>query len=191
MLLEKEYAERLERLQTPRWKRLVNVQAPYGWNLRRLKPGRMLDIGCGIGRNLAHVPNSVGVDPNESCIAVARSRGFRAFTPSEFNERPESFDSLLIAHVLEHLTPEQVDNLCREYLPYLKPGGRVILFTPQERGFAPDPTHVRFVNFELLREIVMGHGLLPEHSYSFPFPHWAGRVFRYNEFVLTAIKQPL
>lgn len=188
MLLERAYADRLERLQTPLWKRLSNVQAPYGWNLRRLRPGRMLDVGCGIGRNLAHVPDAVGVDPNESCIAVARSRGFRAFTPDKLDEPVASFDSLLIAHVLEHLTEAQIDNIFCDYLHYLKPGGLVILITPQERGFASDPTHLCFVDFARLYQIINKHGLNAWDRYSFPFPRWVGKFFRYNEFIATAHK---
>ena len=58
-----EYAERLVRLQTVWWKRLLNVQAIYGWNLMRLEPGLCLEIGCGIGRNLHHLRDSgIGVD---------------------------------------------------------------------------------------------------------------------------------
>src|SRR5690349_17057220 len=48
-----DYAARLHALQGKRWKRLLNVQAPYQWNLRRRHLGRTLEIGCGIGRNLA------------------------------------------------------------------------------------------------------------------------------------------
>jgi 2-polyprenyl-3-methyl-5-hydroxy-6-metoxy-1,4-benzoquinol methylase len=124
MVLDDAYAARLERLQDPLWKRLFNVQAPYGWNLRRLNPGHMLDVGCGIGRNLAHVADSVGVDPNPACVAVARRRGFQAFTPEELSAPKASFDSVLIAHVLEHLTQDQADELARTYLPYLKPQGQ-------------------------------------------------------------------
>lgn len=189
MLLEREYAERLEKLQAAPWKRFVDVQAPYRWNLRWLSPGRMLEIGCGIGRNL-HIPGSIGVDPNPSCIAIARSRGFNAFTPDELREKPQSFDSLLIAHVLEHLNSAQVEAMLFNYLVYLKPRGKLILITPQERGFAPDSTHVRFVDFAMLHGIVAQYGFAVEKSYSFPFPRWAGRFFRYNEFVVTAIKQP-
>jgi 2-polyprenyl-3-methyl-5-hydroxy-6-metoxy-1,4-benzoquinol methylase len=188
VVLEDEYAERLVRLQTPLWKRVIDVQAPYRWNLRRLQPGRMLDVGCGIGRNLAHVPGSVGVDPNEACVAAARHRGLAAFTPDELHEPPASFDSLLIAHVLEHLTPEQADDLVTSYLSYLKPGGRVILITPQERTFAMDATHIWFIDFAVLEGLIAKWGLTPERAYSFPFPRWTGKVIPHNEFVAVARK---
>src|SRR5688500_14853765 len=108
-----DYAARLIRLQTASWKRWLDVQAPFRWNLRRLDPGFTLEIGCGIGRNLLHLMgHSVGVDTNEHCVRVARSRGLTAFTPDEFwnseYNRPGRFDALLLAHVAEHMTEDQV-----------------------------------------------------------------------------------
>ncbi|MBV9592170.1 MAG: hypothetical protein JO147_00020, partial [Actinobacteria bacterium] len=49
------YTERLIDLQTVWWKRLLPVQAPYRYNMRRLPLGHTLDIGCGIGRILEHL----------------------------------------------------------------------------------------------------------------------------------------
>jgi len=188
MVLTRDYAERLVRLQTPLWKRVLDVQAPYRWNLRRLRPGRMLDVGCGIGRHLAHTPGAVGVDPNQSCVEVARAHGLEAYTPEDFRAEPGSFDSLLVAHVLEHLTPAEADRLLETYLPYLKPGGRAILITPQERTFAMDPTHIWFVDFGVLQMLAGRFGLEPERMFSFPFPRWAGKLIPHNEFVFTARK---
>jgi SAM-dependent methyltransferase len=93
-----DYTARLSRLQNVWWKRVFDVQAPYRWNLRRLHLGRTLDIGCGIGRNLAYLPpGSVGVDHNPHSIEVARERGLKTFLPAEFSSAPHSkagsFDS--------------------------------------------------------------------------------------------------
>ena len=75
-----EYAGRLERREGARWKRILNVQAPFRWNLRRLALGFTLDVGCGIGRNLVAI-EGVGVDHNPSSVAVARRQGLSAYTP--------------------------------------------------------------------------------------------------------------
>lgn len=184
------YTERLTRLEQARWKRLLDVQRPYRWNLRRLRLGRVLDVGCGIGRNLLNLSDGVGVDHNPKSIATARARGLTAYTPAEFatsaDAAPGAYDSMLLAHVLEHVDGDVGDALVREYLPYLRPGGKVVLITPQESGFRSDDTHVRFVDVAGLAEHAARLGLTVERSYSFPLPRPAGRVFRYNEFVLVA-----
>ncbi len=192
-VLSHRYAERLERLQTPLWKRVVDVQAPYRFNLRRLRPGRMLDIGCGIGRNLAHVREpGIGVDPNLACVEQARARGLDARTPEAFldssDARDGAFDSLLVAHVLEHLPPEGARPLIAPYLRFLRPGGALILITPQEKGFATDATHLTFLDLEALATLVRDLGLEVERRYSFPFPRAAGKLFPYNEFVVVGRK---
>ncbi len=181
--LDPAYAARLAGLQGARWKRFIDVQRPYRWNLQRLRPGRTLDVGCGLGRNLAHLgADGVGVDPNPSCVAAARAAGFVAYAPPELPA--ERFDSLLFSHVLEHI--DDPATLIRDYLPRLKPAGRVIIMTPQEAGHRSDPTHVAFLDFERLGAIVADCGLTLDRAYSFPFPRWAGAFFTYNEFVATA-----
>lgn len=187
-----DYAQRLVRLQNAPWKRLLRVQAVFRWNLRRLKPGFTLEIGCGIGRNLEHLRGqSVGVDTNEFCVRAARARGLIAFTPDDFRSsaefgRPSRFDTLLLAHVAEHMTEEQAVTLVEEYLPFLRPGGRLVLIAPQEAGFRSDSTHVELMDFTRLRRIATRLRLTPERSYSFPFPRWAGQWFTYNEFVVVS-----
>lgn len=194
------YALRLAGLQLVRWKDALGVQAPYRWNLRRLRPGFTLDVGCGLGRSLKHLDGQgVGVDHNPHMVQVARSRGFRAFTPTEFWAsdycRPGRFDTLLLAHVVEHMTEQEAASLLQTYVPLLKADGQAILITPQERGYRSDTTHVRFMDFDALRAIVLRAGLVPVREYSFPFPRLFGRVFKYNEFVsvsrnLSAAKMP-
>lgn len=182
------YTERLVEGETRWWKRLLNVRAPYRWKLRRLDLGRTLDLGCGIGRNLVDLPpGSVGVDHNEASVAVARRRGCEAMTPETFFASSSgSFDSLLAAHVLEHMPAADTVPLLRRYLPSVRPGGRVVLITPQEAGFRSDPTHVDFVDDEALHRVVGELGLDLQQTSSFPLPRWAGRWFRHNEFVAVA-----
>ncbi|MEP7036313.1 MAG: methyltransferase domain-containing protein [Dermatophilaceae bacterium] len=186
-----DYAERLRRKQTLWWKRLLHVQAPYHWNLRRQGLGRTLDVGCGIGRNLGVLPRgSVGVDHNTESVGLARSMGFEAYTVKEFLDGDLAlaggFDGLLVAHVIEHMPREQALNLLRDYLPFVRPGGRVFLVCPQERGYNSDPTHVWFAQDSDLTALARTLGLVPERSFSFPFPRRAGKLFIYNEFCVTA-----
>lgn len=188
-----DYAKRLQTKEGARWKRVLNVQAPYQWNVRRQELGRTLDVGCGIGRNLASLaPGSVGVDHNAASIAIARSRGLDALTTQEWEESelnaPESFDGMLLAHVIEHMDPASGEKVVRSYLPSLKPGGKVFFICPQERGYASDPTHVRWTTGEDLEGLARSLGLTPRPWRSFPFPRAAGKVFSYNEFNVFATK---
>ncbi|MGG7464104.1 methyltransferase domain-containing protein [Plantibacter sp. YIM 135347] len=189
-----DYAERLLRLDKSRWRRVLNVQVPYRWNIRRLRLGWTLDVGCGLGRNLAHLGgNGIGVDHNAESIAIAKQRGFRAFTIDEFFASeyavPKSFESILLSHVVEHVSPEFAVELVSGYLPYLKPGGTVCFITPQERGYRTDATHVNFADFAALERLCGRLGLVERKRYSFPFPRFVGKWFPYNEFVFVA-KQP-
>jgi SAM-dependent methyltransferase len=183
-----DYADRLVRLQHKWWKRLLPVQAPYRWNIRRLRPGFTLDIGCGIGRSLQHIDgNGVGIDHNAACVATARSLGLQAFTPEAFSESsfnvPGRFDTLLLSHVAEHMTRQEAADLLSRYLPVLKADGRVIVITPQERGYRSDATHVEFMDFAAVADVLRRIEFEPERQYSFPFPRAVGRWFIYNEFV--------
>lgn len=188
-----DYAERLATRESTWWKRALDVQRPYRWNLRRQGLGRTLDVGCGIGRNLQTLgPDSIGVDHNASSVAIARQRGLNALTVEEWENSPESapgrFDSILLAHVIEHMPEPDAVALMEMYLPSLKPGGSVFYICPQERGYATDHTHVRFTDGEDLADLSRKVGLVPDKWFSFPFPRWAGKVFTYNEFCLRARK---
>ncbi|MFE9256161.1 class I SAM-dependent methyltransferase [Streptomyces sp. NPDC006879] len=184
-----DYTRRLVHLETSGIKRLLPTQAPYRWNLRRLRLGRVLDIGCGLGRNLLNCePGSVGVDHNPHSVQTCRDRGLIAYTPEELAAAPDcgpgSFDSLLCAHVLEHVDEETASSLLEQYLPLVRKGGPVVLITPQEVGYRTDATHIRWVGFEELRDHACRAGIEVRRSYSFPFPRPVGKVFPYNEFVL-------
>lgn len=184
------YTERLQELESAWWKRLLNVQAPYRWNLRRLHLGWTLDVGCGVGRNLSNLDgNGVGVDHNAASVAEARRRGLVALTPDEFTSSEFAqhgrFDSLLLAHVVEHMTAAEAERLLATYAAYVRPHGLVVVICPQPAGYRSDPTHVRYLDFDAMSQLVEGVGATVERRYSFPFPAAAGRFFRYNEFVVT------
>ncbi len=187
-----DYANRLNRLQGKKWKKLLHVQLPWQMHIRRLKMGRTLDVGCGNGRNLTYLPpGSVGVDHNPFSVQSARDLGGEAYVTDEFFGNPElakpgSFDSILAAHLIEHLQPLEAREIMKTYVPMVRPGGKVVFFTPQERGYASDATHVAFTGFEQLRALCDDLGLETVKQYSFPFPRFAGKPFIYNEFIQVA-----
>jgi len=183
------YADRLDAVQGAWWKRFA--PNPYRWFLRHQHLGFTLDVGCGVGRGLDYLQgDGVGIDHNPEAVRRCRDRGFTAFTPEEFAATPFAapgrFDALLSAHVIEHLHDGLAQDLLRTYVPSVRPGGRVLLITPQERGYASDPTHVTFTDHERLAQLCTDAGLLVRSRRSFPLPRRAGRWFIYNEFIVDA-----
>ena len=193
---EASYADSRLRAESVWWKRLLDVQRPYRAHLRRLKLGLVLEVGCGIGRNLAHLRgSSIGVDRDRRAVEIARGRGLPAFTLDELRGSqwavPGRFDSLLFSHVLEHMTARHATEFVHDHLELLRTGGRVVVLTPQEAGFRSDRTHVEFLDFDKIETVVQRAGLVRERRYSFPFPRFAGTLFKYNEFVVVARKRAL
>ncbi|MFJ9410770.1 class I SAM-dependent methyltransferase [Streptomyces sp. NPDC101393] len=169
--------------------RLLPAGAPYRRQLRRIGTGRVLEIGCGTGDTLTGcAPGSVGVDHDPRSVERCRARGLTAYTADAFlaspHARPGAFDALLSAHVLEQLDDEQVEGLLRAYVPYVRPGGGVLLITPQEAGQRAEEAAVRFTDFPLLRAFARSAGLAVRRTYSYPLPRSAGKLLRRNVFVL-------
>jgi len=188
----KDYADRLQNLSGAKWKTVFDVQRPYRWNLKRLGLGKTLDVGCGIGRNLGNLSKqSVGVDHNKHAIKIAKQAGYNAATTEDFKKNKnqygkDSFDSMLLAHVLEHLTTADGKRIIKEYLPYVRE--KVVVICPQEKGFTTDETHINFLTHSDIEKILKSCGLKIIKSYSFPFYKKAGKIFTHNETVVVANK---
>ena len=182
------YAQRLTSLQQAKWKQVLDVQRPYRANLQKVCEGEVLEIGCGIGRNLRNLQGRItGVDPDTASIAVAKAAGLNAMTIDEFEEMqrttPRTYGTLLFSHVLEHVTDEENDALFAQYLPYLAPRGRIVIECPQEVGYRSDATHIAWMDFPAIARRLERNGITVEREYSYPFPRVVGKVFIYNQFV--------
>lgn len=182
------YTNSLITRQSKWWKKLLNVQYPYKKNINSLQPGFVLDIGCGVGRNLLHLGgNGVGIDHNPTSVEICTAQGLKAYTNTDFEQtsynKPGTFDSILLAHVAEHMTQENTLGLLARYQYLLKSNGKIIVITPQEAGFKSDDTHVEFMDFEKVKKVFDGLQCHTLKQYSFPFPRFVGRFFKYNEFV--------
>lgn len=183
------YAQRLKRQQANLLKRTLEPVNPYRWNVRRLCRGRVLDVGCGIGRNLSFLgdPKNVGVDHNVDALGIAKLSGHTVFTPGEFESLDAltrgDFDTLLLSHVLEHLSVDDARGMLTSYIKFLRSGGRVVLICPQERGYASDSTHVTYFDEDSLTTLAAQHSHQGSHYFSFPFPRRFGNAYIYNEHI--------
>ncbi len=137
---------------------------PY---LERLQGrGEVLDLGCGRGESLAllaaHGLVARGVDASASMVAHCRRRGLEAEEGDLFEALaalpPGAQGAIVSFHVIEHLPAESLDRLVRLAWRALKPGGLLILETPNPlslvvaaRNFWLDPTHRRPIHPDSLK----------------------------------------
>ncbi|MCH5718098.1 class I SAM-dependent methyltransferase [Niabella hibiscisoli] len=133
------YTQSLITRQSKWWKKLLNVQYPYKKNIQSINPGFVLDIGCGVGRNLLHLNgHGIGIDHNPTSVEICTSQGLKAYTNIDFEQssynKPQTFDAILLAHVAEHMTQKDTVALLAQYQHLLKPNGKIILITPRKQA---------------------------------------------------------
>lgn len=109
--------------------------------LNRHIPGRVLDVGCGIGDFLASRPGSSGVDINPLMVDWCRERGLdaRVMENGRIPFGAGEFDSVVLDNVLEHVVAPLT--LLGEIHRVLRPDGTLVVGVPGKRGFASDPDH--------------------------------------------------
>jgi len=124
-----------ERGFNPTWQRHV---AAYALCAPLLGPGRVLDLGCGIGHSYERLAprETVGVDLDAGALAGQA----RATAVADMRALPfarASFESVLAVHSIEHVPdPERV---LAEVTRVLEPGGRAMFVTPNRLTFGrPD-----------------------------------------------------
>ena len=135
---------------------------------------QLLEVGCGSGKILSRMQNFgwqvTGTDFDDNAVMAARSRDLdvRSGTLAAQNFAPASFDAIVLKHVLEHV-PEPVAELalCNHLL---KPGGKLIVMTPNLAGLGHDrwqrhwrglepPRHLQIFTPPALRTALINGGL--------------------------------
>lgn len=138
----------------------------------------ILDIGCGRGEWLELLQEegaaARGVDLNRVMLDECRQRGFEvteADAISYLRGLPdESLQAVTSFHLIEHLPFETLVMLVDEIQRTLKPGGLVILETPNPKNltvgacsFYSDPTHRNPVFPETIQFILSNRGFTNAH----------------------------
>ena len=124
---------------------LAEREEPYrvalDWLDRQAEVGQVLEIGSGLGY-LTHALRrrgtaAVGVDLSEEVVRAARNRfdDHDAYLlPEEVAQLfPQGFDTVIGLEIVEHV-PDPVA-FVREAMGYLKPGGTLVLSTPNRDAF--------------------------------------------------------
>jgi len=135
---------------------------------------RLLEVGCGNGKLLERMQDfgwqATGTDFDDNAVAAARSRNLdvRAGPLAAQNFATGSFDAIVLKHVIEHV-PEPIAELtlCASLL---KPGGKLVLLTPNFAGRGHDrwqqhwrglepPRHLHIFTPAALRAAIEQSGL--------------------------------
>ncbi|MGK4343686.1 class I SAM-dependent methyltransferase [Ectopseudomonas oleovorans] len=153
-------------------KELRKQYLPFVTPITALYPATAtFDIGCGRGEWLELMlelgMQPLGVDLDEGMLEGCRDHGLPARqgdAVAYLSTLPSESQALVTAfHVVEHISFEQLHTVISEAMRVLKPGGLLIMETPNPenivvatRNFYLDPTHLRPIPSLLL-------AFLPEH----------------------------
>lgn len=154
----------------PRYRELALFARLY---LPCVQGGRLLDVGCGAGNQLAELTAAgwlaEGLEVDAAAVRAARSRGLKV-TEGDLLQTPlaqGAFDAVSMIHVLEHLPQPQRHLIAARRL--LRPGGRLVVVTPNAaalghrfyrehwRGLEP-PRHLQIFTPASLSALVRDSG---------------------------------
>jgi SAM-dependent methyltransferase len=141
---------------------------------RRGRPGRLLDVGCGIGTELRVARDrgwqATGIELAAASLCVARDQGLDVIGEplGQVPLPPASFDLVTVNHALEHIP--RVRPVLEEVRRVLKPGGLLFVSVPnlgawQHRlrlgrlgGLAFSDDHYLFFTPASLQRLLAGDG---------------------------------
>jgi cyclopropane fatty-acyl-phospholipid synthase-like methyltransferase len=102
------------------------------------RPFRVLDIGCGYGRDTIYMVKSLGfrilgIDLSEKAIEFAQENAIKALTRNaefkviDFRDLDSYFDIILVSNLYHLLTPGDRLDLATHVICLLVPGGKLFL----------------------------------------------------------------
>jgi len=148
---------------------------------------RVLDIGCGFGESLGYHQargcEAYGVEADENIRRVAEKFGYKVhvglFDPDKYEL--DFFDYVTMDQVIEHISDpiEMLSNVAK----IMKPGGTLILSTPNSNGWGSKvfgnrwinwhvPYHLQFFSRRSIEIIAKKAGLVLEKSKTITNSDW-------------------
>lgn len=144
-------------------------------------PGRFVEMGAGTGhmtrifldRGFFGASHDLGRDSRQMIRENLSFAGERITVVDQLSElAEESFDYLFAFEVLEHI--EKDGEVMREWMRYLRPGGRVLISVPaHQRKFGRSDElvgHVRRYEKEELQRLLVNAGISDIHIVNYGFP---------------------
>ena len=143
---------------------------------------RHLDVGCGPGTLIGVLDDrfiSTGIDISRIEIGYAReqyeseSKRFFAVSARALPDDCRDYDVATIVEVIEHLAPADLDDVLQATIERLRPGGKLVVTTPNFRSAWPlvemlvnrfgelnyDQQHINRFTPRRLRRLLRGLGL--------------------------------
>ena len=116
-----------------------------------VKPENILDVGCGQGRYAIPLAQKgykvTGVDKNCAQAEHLSQYGVPVLSEEEFVNDSESYDLVIMSHIIEHVASSEIIEFMDCYLKVLKPNGHLIIATPLLHSeFYDDYDHVHPYN---------------------------------------------
>lgn len=125
---------------------------------------RILEIGCGWGRNLPSFRTAIGLDISLPFLKTARNYVSNDLVLGDANALPfrdGTFELVIMTEVIEHL--DEPSMVLREIRRVLVSQGRLVLSTPNKAlsGLARVPGHISEMTFGELAALLTREGFLP------------------------------
>lgn len=150
-----------------------------GWYTRLaqkyLDLSHLLDFGCGTGTlisRLSKISKIDGYDISPFAIERAQANNQNTSFYSKLETIPEcTYSAILAIHVIEHLSPHDLNNAINVLVRSLKPSGRLMIVTPNYGGFAhnrlgntwdgfADNTHRNLMSADEVRNLLGRYGFV-------------------------------
>lgn len=113
-----------------------------------IKQCKCLDYGCGLGHIIGYFLeediNIFGVDMSEESVDAVNKKyfgrrnwgGAKVFDGNRLPYEDNMFDLITCTEVIEHILPKHMELFLSELKRILKPGGRLLLTTPNNEDFS-------------------------------------------------------
>jgi SAM-dependent methyltransferase len=169
--------------------------------LRFSEPGPILDVGAGTGfiveGFLRWGIDCRGIEGSKEAVDIARSRFpetnlLQHFLSDPFPFPDQTFQTVIMNQVIEHLEPAVAENSVAESYRVLRPGGILYVTSPSrfntyERN--ADPTHLNLCSPGELRTLLSEKGFLKVIPMNAPLnllgENWVGREIMHYLFKYT------
>lgn len=173
----------------------------YEFAARHARPGRLLDLACGVGygtRILADRAGdrvqALGVDLSPEVIAYARRRygarhtEFAACDAMEFAD-PRGFDTIVSIETIEHLPDPEA--FVARLVRMLRPGGVLVASVPTTPSVDANPHHLHDFSERSFRRLLAPHRLVERDALVQEQPFAPGAILARREPRLRALRRGL